>query len=319
MREYLIGLIDRMNDTSDQIMEPGYNSSKTISYKALREAEAIKDIDFIPELIEYLNTEENKKNRDRAYFILGHLTKNTNDVKGLEALIKGISKEKDKYIVGSILDRISAIEKPEGINIEPIIAATKSDKWLIRHSAIPALKKTSNPKAEDALIEVLKSSTDPLDLSYTNATLSEIGTTSSIPHLKGLLTHKKNDVASSSLHAIIKIGGKDYINLYRAYLSNGKLKSCAISGVVAYGDESDVPLIEKRIKELVSKKRKIQMILAENKTEVVLGLEFLKKIDSKQDKFQRFIDWLLNKKVEKLWDSEIEWIENEKLHQANTM
>ena len=306
-----------MNDTSDQITEPGYDSSKTISWKALREAEKLENHDYVAALIEYLDREQNKKNRDRAYFILGHITKNIDNIDGAQYLINSINKEKDKYVISALLDRISDINKPKGTNIDPIIASIKSDKWLIRHRAIAALKRTEDKKAENTLIGILKTSSNHQDLSYANSTLSEIGTKDSIPDLQGLLTHKKQDVAFSALNAIIKIGGKDYIDLYRDCLSNGKLKSSAISGVVEYGDESDIPLIEKRIKELVSKKRKTLMLLEMNKTEVIVGLEFLKKFDSYKFDLPYFIDWLLNKKSDKLWDAEIEWIENEKIHTDN--
>lgn len=308
MDEYLIDLINRMNDTSDRNMEAGYDSSKTISWKALREAEKLENVDYVPQLIKYIDKEKKKENRREAYFILGHLTKNTNDKEGVQFLIDQIDKEKDKYIISSLLDRISYLEKPSGTNIDPILNAVKSDKWLIRHSAIPALKRTESKNAEIALIEVLKSSTDFHDLSYANSTLSNIGTNDSIPHLQGLLSHKKQDVACSALYAIIKIGGKDYIDLYREYLSTGKLKSYAISGVVEYGNESDISLIEKRIKELVSKKRKTEFLIEKNKTEVIIGLEFLNRFDSNKDKYNDFVNWLINKKSDKLWDTELNWI-----------
>lgn len=58
MDKFLIDIIERMLDTSDQIMETGYDSSKTISWKALREAEKVENIDFIPQLISFINNEK---------------------------------------------------------------------------------------------------------------------------------------------------------------------------------------------------------------------------------------------------------------------
>jgi hypothetical protein len=43
MDNYLIDIIQRMCDTSDHIMGTGYDSSKTISWLALREAEKVDD------------------------------------------------------------------------------------------------------------------------------------------------------------------------------------------------------------------------------------------------------------------------------------
>ena len=78
MNEYLTDIILRMNDKSDQIMESGYNSSETISWKALREAEKADNVNYISELIQFIDSEKDKKKRDKAYFLLGHIAKNTN-------------------------------------------------------------------------------------------------------------------------------------------------------------------------------------------------------------------------------------------------
>ena len=112
MNKYLADLIERMNDRSDQILESGYDSGKTISWKALREAEKLSNPEYIPQLITYIDNEKDKKNRNRAYFILGHLSKNLDDIKSMNFLISRIDKEKDKYIISSLLNRIQDLKKP---------------------------------------------------------------------------------------------------------------------------------------------------------------------------------------------------------------
>jgi len=205
MDNYLINLIDRMLDTSDQNKEAGYDSSKTISWKALREAENIENPAYIPQLITFIDNEKDKKKRDRSYFLLGHIAKNTSDLKALDYLIYRIQKETDKYIIASLLDRIAAIKKPIGTDLQPLIQATKSDKWLIRHSAIRSLKNALDSAAETALIEILNDSDDPYDLVYTNATINTIGTLRAIPFLEKHLKSRKRDVKDSAKYAIEEI------------------------------------------------------------------------------------------------------------------
>lgn len=205
MDNYLINLIDRMLDTSDQNKEAGYDSSKTISWKALREAENIENPAYIPQLITFIDNEKDKKKRDRSYFLLGHIAKNTSDLKALDYLIYRIQKETDKYIISSLLDRIAAIKKPIGTDLQPLIQATKSDKWLIRHSAIQSLKNALDSVAETALIEILNDSDDPYDLVYTNATINTIGTLRAIPFLEKHLKSRKRDVKDSAKYAIEEI------------------------------------------------------------------------------------------------------------------
>lgn len=205
MDKYLTDLIDRMNDTSDQKMEHGYKSSETVSWKALREAEKIDNIDFVPQLIDFIDKEKNKKNRDRAYFILGHLAKNTTDRSATQYLIHRVDQEIDKYIIGSLLDRIADLEKPKGTDLTPIIKATKNNKWLIRHSAIQALENSNDQVAENTLIEILNKSEDPSDLTYSNSTLNKIGTAKAIPNLERHLSSRKRDVKISAKLAIEEI------------------------------------------------------------------------------------------------------------------
>jgi len=205
MDNYLINLMDRMLDTSDQNKEAGYDSSKTISGKALREAENIENTAYIPQLITFIDNEKDKKKRDRSYFLLSHIAKNTNDLRALDYLIYRIQKETDKYIIASLLDRIAAIKKPIGTDLQPLIQATKSDKWLIRHSAIRSLKNALDSVAETVLIEILNDSDDSYDLVYTNATINSIGTLRAIPFLEKHLKSRKRDVKDSAKYAIEEI------------------------------------------------------------------------------------------------------------------
>lgn len=67
MDKYLIHIMERMLDTSDQTMEAGYVSSDTISWKASREAEKVENTDFVPQLVTFIDNEKDKNKRDKAY------------------------------------------------------------------------------------------------------------------------------------------------------------------------------------------------------------------------------------------------------------
>lgn len=205
MNKYLIDIIERMSDTSDQIMEAGYDSSKTISWKALREAEKVSNIDFIPQLMSFIEKEKDRKKRGNAYFLLGQIAKNTNNQTALVYLVQRVDKEDNKYIISSLLDRIANIEKPIGTDLQPLIKMIKSDKWLIRHSAIQSLNNSLDSIAEMTLIEIIDKSDDSYNLIYSNATLNRIGTPRAIPYLEKHLKSRKRDVKFSAEHAIAEI------------------------------------------------------------------------------------------------------------------
>ena len=205
MNNYLIDLIQRMCDTSDHTMGTGYDSSKTISWLALREAEKVNDEGLISQVFTFIEKEKNKNKRDNAYFLLGHIAKNTNNLTALNYLISRVDKETDKYIISSLLDKIANLKKPFKTNLEPLIQATKTEKWLIRHSAIQSLNYSEDPIAETTLIEILENSDDTYNLTYSNATLNKIGTTRSIPYLQKHLKSRKRDVKDSAKCAIDEI------------------------------------------------------------------------------------------------------------------
>lgn len=153
----------------------------------------------------FIDKEKDKKKRDKACFLLGHIAKNTNSRLALTYLIQRVNKESNKYIISSLLDRISDLQKPPGTDLEPLIKMTKSDKWLIRHSAIKSLNHSSDSVAEAALIEIIDVSNDPYNLIYSNATLNRIGTARAIPYLEKHLKSRKRDVKLSAQYAIEEI------------------------------------------------------------------------------------------------------------------
>lgn len=190
MEQYLTELINRMCDDSDQNMVAGFDSSKTISWIATREAEKLTEEEYIEQLINFIDNEKIKKKRDKGYFILSKIAKNTNNFKATKFLIYRLVKETDKYVLMSILDRISDLNKPKGTDLSNIIKATENEKWQIRHSAIGALKNTNDEIAEQQIIKVLNSTDDKFNIMYCISTLYDIGTENAIPHLEKHLTSR---------------------------------------------------------------------------------------------------------------------------------
>lgn len=310
MDKYLTSLIERILNKSDRNMVP-FDSSKTISWQALREAEKIDDVNYILPLISLIDNEINKDKRNSAYFILGHIAKNTKSEKATHYLISRIDKEDDKQVLSSLLDRIQYLEKPSDTNISPIIEATKSKEWTIRRSAILALKRTQHKAAEQTLLNFITNmgDEDEHDLWYINTTLADIGTKDSIPYLLPLIDHRKQDVSATALQAIMVLSGKSELPLFIEQLQKGKNKFTALLGVLKHGDQDVIPHIIKRVKEIVSKKRAVQVIGEKGKTELIFAMEFLADYAKGNTEILKTYTLLTTKKYELLWDSEKAWLE----------
>lgn len=205
MEQYLTELINRMCDDSDQNMVAGFDSSKTISWIATREAEKLTEEKYIEQLINFIDNEKNKKKRDKAYFVLSKIAKNIDNLEATKFLILRIEKETDKYVIMSMLDRISDLNKSKDTDLTNIIYATENEKWQIRHSAIGALKKTNNELAEKQIIKILNNTEDKFNIIYCISTLFDIGTENAIPHLEKYLTSRTRDIKSGADSAIKEI------------------------------------------------------------------------------------------------------------------
>ena len=98
---------------------------------------------------------------------------------------------------------------------DPVYALLADERWLVRHSAIQSLKRTSSPQVEDVILHVLETTNDPYDLVYCQATLNQIGSAKAIPSIAKNLNSRKRDVKDSARLAIEAIEARERRNAPR--------------------------------------------------------------------------------------------------------
>ena len=204
MRHDLLNLIDRM--TAD---EKAVSSSDSIPWHAHREAERLDDESLLGELGEYLTKRHSKDKRMAAYFIIGKIGKNCRSPDCASLLIAYTFEEKDKYALGSLLQQLAGLPKPESIDIGPLFLLLKDERRLVRHAAINSLQGCESAEAEDKLLDVLASTTDHFDAVYCHAVLNRIGTPKSLPALALNAESRKRDVKESARAAVAAIEVRD--------------------------------------------------------------------------------------------------------------
>src|SRR5579863_7256658 len=190
MREALSDLIARMATPEHRCM----NSDDSISWKAYLEAETLDDPSIADELAEYLRHESDKKLRRHAYFILGKLGQRVRGPDCASILLSHLGAENNKYVLAVLLESLAGVRKPADLDIAPVFRFLQDDRWLVRHAAIQALRHTDSPVAEDQLLHLLETTSDPYDMTYCHATLNEIGSAKAIPFLEKNLRSRKVDV-----------------------------------------------------------------------------------------------------------------------------
>lgn len=204
MRPALVDLIARMT-----LPERHGNSEDSIPWHAHREAEKLSDASIVDELAEYVRIESNHERRRAAYFILGKLGEKCRARECALLLLEQVHKEKNKYALSALFGSLAHITKPSDLDLGPIFAFLRDDRWLVRHAAIQSLVRTDSPESEDRIIDILETTNDPYDIVYCHATLNKIGSTKAIPFIEKNLKSRKRDVKDSARFAIEAIQGRE--------------------------------------------------------------------------------------------------------------
>jgi len=198
LRKTLTDLVERMTRREAVLT----SSKDSISWNAHRDAEELSDRSMVDELAQYVTIERIKEKRSAAYFMIGKLGLKCRSVDCARILIGSVHREKDKYVLSSMLDRLADIEKPREVDLTPIFPLLKDPRWSVRLSAISAVKNSDSPEAEAAILAVLNSTTDPYDITHCNSTLSTMGSMDAIPHIKKNFESRKQDIKHSAQYAV---------------------------------------------------------------------------------------------------------------------
>lgn len=198
MRKTLVDLVARMTTPEPRCT----NSADSISWHAHREAEALADPSTVDELGEYVQSEPDKKRRKAGYFILGKLGQKLRGYDCASVLLARVSEETDKYVLSRLLEALGEIRKPESLDLRPVFPLLQDKRWLVRHSAIRSLIRADSPEAESQILHALETMSDPFDITYCQATLSEIGRARALPFLEKNLTSRNQHVKESARWAV---------------------------------------------------------------------------------------------------------------------
>jgi hypothetical protein len=217
-----------------------------------------------------------------------------------ETLLAQIRPETNKYKLASLLRELA---KCEHVPLDRYLLELVNDpRWLVRYAAIDALGHCPEPEVETCLLTRTKVTDDFDDLVYINASLGQVGSIKSIPYLSEMTRHKKEDVATSALAALTRIGSCDNLPLFIARLAYGRsvIKWYAMAAINKHGDKSAIEPVIARVKQILSRRRKIE----QHHSELALGLEFLWKMRKQNHQIEGLLSWVNNKRKDFLFPDE---------------
>ncbi len=201
MQDQLRNLVDDMLRRNSVGTSPA-DSASGHAYKTVMSS---ADPALLQAAQEAVMIEKDKQHRRLLYLIISKVGTKLHDLGAGPFLIRQLERESDKMILLFLLDGIANMPKPRDTDLTAIFRCLEDDRWQVRNPAITALRGTESPHAEKALIELLRTSSDPFDLASANATLNRIGTLQAIPAIEPHLKSRKRDVKMSARFAIEEI------------------------------------------------------------------------------------------------------------------
>lgn len=249
------------------------------------------------------------------------IVKNTSDETALQYLINRCQVEKNNGVLIRILSRLEKIHKPKNMDLSPIFDLITShqgefeshfqDNEAVRNEAIFCLRSTENPAAEPLILNLIpdfEKNNDEFALWRCLSVLQNIGTQASIPTMERMAGSKKIDFSAMALYFFMDKGDENQLPIFEQFIQEGRNKDVALLGLTKLGNETHIPLIIKRIKEVLSRKRSRITILTKQKTEVMIGIEFLQKYAETHPEIPKLIDFIKTKKWDKLFEEEQEFL-----------
>lgn len=181
--------------------------------------------------------------------------------------------------------------------------------WQVRWQAIESLGRSGSPEAEAALLELHASNPDPRDYPFLHAALGQVGSRAAIPALVALIHHPKDDVKTSALAALQRLGDASLTPTYLDALSDRSwvAKWYAMAALAAHGDERAIDAVCERLRSSLGRERKRNLA---GMTEVTYALDYLRRWQISSPAAEASIDWVRTHALDRLQPHERAWFES---------
>ncbi|WP_324025208.1 hypothetical protein QSV08_18635 [Maribacter sp. BPC-D8] len=317
--DYLDDLFERLenNDLRPGLTLPegvSYQTNLTVSWNARIESKKLSDPKWISPLKERLNKEKITIEKINIIRVLIPLADKNKENSIADYIITFIKQEKTRWVRDVALSSLNNSELEIINEKEYLFELIKDKDWQIKLSALglwKKLDKSYSNRIEDVCLDLIeKNQKKPHELSSICGVLAKHGTTKSLPQIKEIAkNNSKAFTVNSAINAVREINGAKELDFFIEIFQtnrNNDVKSMITQVLCEFGGESVIDLLIKRAKNILSKKRKTNMIyVGGSKPELVHILTFLTTYDDK--KVNKLIDFIRTKKIELMDETELTW------------
>jgi len=323
MEEKIKHLNDLLIRLEDDSLRPGVELPKgvtsrsdlTVAHIARQEINELSDIEYIPAFKAILSKKKTTINKINLITYLIRLADkhNSNDI--ADYILSLVKKEKTRWVNDVSLRELSQSNLTVENEQEILFDLAGHKDWQIRFNALGLLAKLPNEYhsriEELCLKQIEQYKSKHHSLGVLASTLSKVGSLKSIPSLKEIVnSSKKSNTILSGLGTIDRVNGENelefFLNVYKEK-KDAFVKKNLIHLIAKHGNNSHTELMTKRLKSILSRKRKTNWMYTEGtEPEIVTIIKFLDK--NNKEESVKLLNWITEKKMDKLDETETNWI-----------
>lgn len=160
-----------------------------------------------------------------------------------------------------------------------------------RHFIAEHFRKRRTPLTEDAVLDAIRAARSKYDVYWGVLALRDVGTTRSVPALKGLLDYPMQDVKDCSLLTIAHIAGASETPFYlEALARKGSRKAYPMWAIQVVADERAVPAVVDLVNAALRKA--LRSKAADPGDAYVSGLKYFARLGLERPEIQATLDLL---------------------------
>ncbi|TRW27089.1 hypothetical protein FMM05_00110 [Flavobacterium zepuense] len=162
---------------------------------------------YLPVLCRFIETETDLFKRSIARLVLERIIPDKPDLATANCLLKGLE-DPDRITRNSLLSHIEPLQLPEGTDLESIKECIRKGDFLVRSSALKALRAAPGIEGELFLLEVLRRTDNFWDIETIADILGDIGSVFSLPVLMARLENETAETDEDIYLALEKIASR---------------------------------------------------------------------------------------------------------------
>ncbi|MFD1989877.1 HEAT repeat domain-containing protein [Paenibacillus nicotianae] len=299
--DYIQDLIYRMSVTTDEHGQAVRSSGDSVGWKARKEAQQLKEEHWIDIVDTVWTQTTHVDDRKHLFFIWSHLARHTQGTRAVDKMLLYFQSipPREQMMLLHTFTYVPFIP-----DATPFLSLSYAKKSSVRHHAIEILGRCDREVVGERLIELLSISKNHVDLFYILSAIQKVNLQMAAPYLVPHLRSNKVDIRALCIDMLSTFDGNHYLSIFEHHLAkdlSSSIKWHAMKAIAEHGTPSQVKLVLKRVKSIVSRPRAGRQHLI---SELMYGISFLHRVASDDPAVVKWLQEVRTTKYDNLFEHE---------------